>query len=312
MSQPVDENFQGTSFMDECMTLKLLSEFYNSDRNFVSCWVSPADTPSLVTGTFTLSSLDFSSSYGCSRNAAAVSPMKMVSWEDIPSVNGPMGQSSLVSEPFVHEVSCLYVGDTAPPASCHHGSSLQNAGSWSRFWSWGSVLWEILDISITTEPDIIFIGELRPLILLKYVKFSDQANTQSVSEKRAHGLLLTGILNCWHIHNVPAAEEQKTEKCVALTVTCNEWNSPREIRPGILESLNLTRPLSLLYDSVGLTSKDESFAEPDLSLISDTLLKKKKMKLQSQVSWAQDTKGSWNTSWIFFMVNTLHKFHSPL
>ena len=155
MSQPVDENFQGTSFMDECMTLKLLSEFYNSDRNFVSCWVSPAEIASLMTGAFTLSSLDFSSSYGCSRNAAAVSPMKMVSWEDIPSVKGPMGQSSLVSEPFVHEVSCLYVGDTAPPASCHHGSSLQNAGSWSRFWSWGSVLWEILDISMTTEPDII-------------------------------------------------------------------------------------------------------------------------------------------------------------
>ena len=57
-------------------------------------------------------------------------------------------------------------------------------------------------------------------------------------------------------------------------------------------SLKLTCPLSLLYDSVGLTSKDEGFAEPDLSLISDTLLKKKKMKLQSQVSWAQDTKGS--------------------
>ena len=46
--------------------------------------------------------------------------------------------------------------------------------------------------------------------------------TQSISEKRAHGLLLTGILNYWHIHNVPTAEEQKTEKCVALTVTCNE------------------------------------------------------------------------------------------
>ena len=155
MSQPVDGNFQGTSFMDEYMALKLLSQCYNSDQNCMSCWVSPADTPSLVTGTFTLSSLDFSTSYGCSRNAAAVSPMKMVSWEDIPSVKGPMGQSSLVSEPFVHEVSCLYVGDTAPPASCHHGSSLQNAGSWSRFWSWGSVLWEILDISMTTEPDIL-------------------------------------------------------------------------------------------------------------------------------------------------------------
>ena len=46
----------------------------------------------------------------------------------------------------------------------------------------------------------------------------------------------------------------------------------------------------LLYDSVGLTRKDEGFAEPEPSLISDTLLKKKKMKLQSQVSWAQDTK----------------------
>ena len=244
----------GTLFMDECMALKLLSECYNSDQNCVSCWVSPADTPSLVTGAFTLSSLDFSTSYGCSRNAAAASPMKMVSWEDIPSVKGPVGQSSLVSEPFVHEVSCLYVGDTAPPTSRHHGSSLQNAGSWSRFWSWGSVLWEILDISMTTEPDIIFIGELRPLILLKCVKFSDQTNTQSVSEKRAHGLLLTGILNSWHIHNVPTAEEQKTEKCVALTVTCNEWNSPREICPGILESLNLTRPLSscmILWDWQG-------------------------------------------------------------
>ena len=149
MSQPVDENSQGTSFMDECMTLKLLSDFYNSDQNFVSCWVSPADTPSLVTGTFTLSSLDFSNSYGCSRNAAAASPMKMVSWEDIPSVKDPVGQSSLVSEPFAHEVSCFYVGDTAPPSSCHHGSSLQNARSWSRLWSWGSVQWEFLDINMT-------------------------------------------------------------------------------------------------------------------------------------------------------------------
>ena len=101
---------------------------------------------------------------------------------------------------------------------------------------------------------IIFIAVLRPLILLKCVKFSDQANTQSISEKRAHGLWLTGILNSWHIHNVPTAEEQKTEKCVALTVTCNEWNSPREICPGILESLNLTRPLSscmILWDWQG-------------------------------------------------------------
>ena len=69
---------------------------------------------------------------------------------------------------------------------------------------------------------IIFISVLRSLILLKCVKFSDQANTQSLSEKRAHGLLLTGILNSRHIQNVPTAEEQKTEKCVALTVTCNE------------------------------------------------------------------------------------------
>ena len=65
--------------MDAHMTLKLLSDFYNSDQNFVSCRVSPADTLSLVTGTFTLSSFDFSNSYGCSRNAAAASPMKMVS-----------------------------------------------------------------------------------------------------------------------------------------------------------------------------------------------------------------------------------------
>ena len=208
--------------MDECMTLKLLSEFYNSDRNFVSCWVSPAEIASLMTGAFTLSSLDFSSSYGCSRNAAAVSPMKMVSWEDTPSVKGPVGQSSLVSEPFVHEVSCLYVGDTAPPASCHHGSSLQNAGSWSRFWSWGSVLWEILDISMTTEPDILSLSVYWGLWSFWNVSNSVTKQTQSISEKRAHGLLLTGILNYWHIHNVPTAEEQKTEKCVALTVTCNE------------------------------------------------------------------------------------------
>ena len=46
----------------------------------------------------------------------------------------------------------------------------------------------------------------------------------------------------------------------------------------------------LLYDSVGLTGTDEGFAEPEFSLISEALLKKKKMKLQSQVSWAQDTK----------------------
>ena len=69
---------------------------------------------------------------------------------DIPSVKGPVGQSSLVSEPFVHEVSWFYVGDTARPSSCHHGRSLQNARSWSWFWSWGSVLWEILDIKMTT------------------------------------------------------------------------------------------------------------------------------------------------------------------
>ena len=186
MSQPVDENFQGTSFMDECMTLKLLSEFYNSDRNFVSCWVSPAEIASLMTGAFTLSSLDFSSSYGCSRNAAAVSPMKMVSWEDIPSVKGPMGQSSLVSEPFVHEVSCLYVGDTAPPASCHHGSSLQNAGSWSRFWSWGSVLWEILDISMTTEPDILSLSLYWGLWSFWNVSNSVTKQTLSLLVKRGH------------------------------------------------------------------------------------------------------------------------------
>ena len=82
---------------------------------------------------------------------------------------------------------------------------------------------------------IIFITVLRPLILLKCVKFSDQGNTLSISEKRAHGLFLTRILNSWHIHNVPTAEEQKTKKWVALTETCNEWNSLREICPGILE-----------------------------------------------------------------------------
>ena len=48
----------------------------------------------------------------------------------------------------------------------------------------------------------------------------------------------------------------------------------------------------LLYDSEGLTGTDEGFVEPESSLISKTLLKKKKMKLQNQVSWAQDTKGS--------------------
>ena len=186
MSQPVDENSQGTSFMDECMTLKLLSDFYHSDWNFVSCWVSPADTPSLVTGTFTLSSLDFSTSYGCSRNAAAASPMKMVSWKDIPSVKGPMGQSSLVSEPFVHEVSCLYVGDTAPPTSCHHGSSLQNAGSWSRFWSWGSVLWEILDLSMTTEPDILSLSVYWGLWSFWNVSNSVTKQTLSLLVKRGH------------------------------------------------------------------------------------------------------------------------------
>ena len=270
----------GTSFMDECMTLKLLSEFYNSDQNCVSCWVSPADTPSLVTGAFTLSSLDFSSSYGCSRNAAAVSPMKMVSWKDIPSVKGPVGRSSLVSEPFVHEVSCLYVGDTAPPTSCHHGSSLQNAGSWSRFWSWG--ICAVRNSGHKRDHGtwhIIFISVLRPLILLKYVKFSDQANPQSVSKKRAHGLWLTGILNSRHIQNVPTAEEQKTEKCVALTVTCNEWNSPREIHPGILEVSEPHPSFILLYDSVGLIGTDEGSVEPESSLISDALRKKKKMKL---------------------------------
>ena len=51
-------------------------------------------------------------------------------------------------------------------------------------------------------------------------------------------------------------------------------------------SLKLTCPLSLLYDSVGLTGTDEGFAEHDPSLISEALLKKKKMKLQNQVSWA--------------------------
>ena len=57
-------------------------------------------------------------------------------------------------------------------------------------------------------------------------------------------------------------------------------------------SLNLTRPLSLLHDSVGLIGTDEGFAELESSLISEALIKKKKMKLQSLVSWAQDTKGS--------------------
>ena len=56
----------------------------------------------------------------CSKNAASVSSMKMVSSEDIPSVKGPVGQSSLVSEHFAHEVSCLYVGDS---------STLKNARS---------------------------------------------------------------------------------------------------------------------------------------------------------------------------------------
>ena len=82
------------------------------------------------------------------------------------------------------------------------------------------------------------------------------------------------------------AEEQKTEKCVALTVTCNEWNSPRETDPGILEVSQPHRPLSLLDDSVGLTGTDEGFAEPEPSVISEALLKKKKMQLQNQVSWA--------------------------
>ena len=181
-----DEKFQDTSFMDEYMALKLLSECYNSDQKCMSCWVSPADTPSLVTGTFTLSSLDFSTSYGCSRNAAAASPMKMVSWEDIPSVKGPVGRSSLVSEHFVHEVSCLYVGDTAPPASCHHGRSLQNAGSWSRFWSWGSVLWEILDISMTTEPDILSLSLYWGLWSFWNVSNSVTKQTLSPLVKRGH------------------------------------------------------------------------------------------------------------------------------
>ena len=123
---------------------------------------------------------------------------------------------------------------------------------------------------------IIFITVLRPLILLKFVKFSDQANTQSVSEKRAHGLLLTGILNSLHIHNVPTAEEQKTEKCVALTVTCNEWNSPRETDPGILEVSQPHRPLSLLDDSVGLTGTDEGFTGLSLLWFQRLFLRKRK------------------------------------
>ena len=45
-------------------------------------------------------------------------------------------------------------------------------------------------------------------------------------------------------------------------------------------SLNLTRPLSLLHDSVGLIGTDEGFAEPEPSVISEPLLKKKKIKLQ--------------------------------
>ena len=60
----------------------------------------------------------------------------------------------------------------------------------------------------------------------------------------------------------------------------------------ILEVSEPHRALSLLYDSVGLTGTDEGFAEPEPSVISETLLKKKKMQLQNQVSWAQDNMGS--------------------
>ena len=60
----------------------------------------------------------------------------------------------------------------------------------------------------------------------------------------------------------------------------------------ILEVSEPHRPLSLLGDSVGLTGTDDGFAEPEPSVISEALLKKKKMQLQNQVSWAQDTMGS--------------------
>ena len=66
----------------------------------------------------------------------------------------------------------------------------------------------------------------------------------------------------------------------------------QETHPGILEVSEPHCPLSLLDDSVGLTGTDEGFAEPEPSVISEAILKKKKMKLQNQVSWAQDTKGS--------------------
>ena len=280
----------GTLFMDECMSLKLLSECYNSDQNCVSCWVSPADTPSLVTGAFTLFPWLFQLLWLLKKCCCCKSHedgfLRRYSF-----CQGPCGPEQSSQWTFCAWGVLLI---------CWWHSSTRILSSWQLFAEcWVMIPILVLRICAVRNSghkydrrtwNIIFITVLRPLVLLKYVKFSDQANTQSVSEKRAHGLLLTGILNSWHIQNVPTAEEQKTEKCVALTVTCNEWNSPREIRPGILEVSEPHPSFILLYDSVGLTGTDEGFAEPEFSLISEALLKKKKMKLQSQVSWAQDTK----------------------
>ena len=47
--------------MDDCVTWKLVSGFKNSVQDCVSCWVSPADTPSSVTGALFSLSLTFPS-----------------------------------------------------------------------------------------------------------------------------------------------------------------------------------------------------------------------------------------------------------
>ena len=133
---------------------------------------------------------------------------------------------------------------------------------------------------------IIFITVLRPLILLKCVKFSDQGNTLSISEKRAHGFLLTRILNSWHIHNVPTAEEQKTKKWVALTETCNEWNSLREICPGILEVSEAHLSFIPLVWFCGTDRYRWRFCRAWSFFDFRGSSKEKKMKLQNQVSWA--------------------------
>ena len=73
---------------------------------------------------------------------------------------------------------------------------------------------------------IIFITVLRPLILLKCVKFSDQANTQSISEKRDSKFLTYS--QCSHIRGAENREMCASHcnlQWMKLTERNSSWHS---------------------------------------------------------------------------------------